>query len=86
MRYILDVSGRDLELIKASIVNFERSLEMSSQGDFSHLIDELNDTYLNLKRQKRKQLNSKLRRKWGVQLWNVFIKNLIEEKSIWSQN
>ena len=66
MRYILDVSGRDLELIKASIVNFERSLEMSSQGDFSHLIDELNDTYLSLKRQKRKQLNSKLKRKWGV--------------------
>jgi hypothetical protein len=46
MRYILDVSGRDLELIKASIVNFERSLELSSQGDFSHLIDELNDTYI----------------------------------------
>ena len=45
MRYILDVSGRDLELIKASIVNFERSLEMSSQGDFNHLIDELNETY-----------------------------------------
>ena len=66
MRYILDVSGRDLELIKASIVNFERSLEMSSQGDFSHLIDELNDTYLSLKRQKRKQLNSKLKRKWGI--------------------
>ena len=65
MRYILDVSGRDLELIKASIVNFERSLEMSSQGDFEHLIEELNDTYLSLKRQKRKQLNSKLRRKWG---------------------
>ena len=56
MRYILDVSGRDLELIKASIVNFERSLEMSSQGDFSHLIDELNDTYLSLKRQKRKYI------------------------------
>ena len=66
MRYILDVSGRDLELIKASIVNFERSLELSSQGDFEHLIDELNDTYLSLKRQKRKQLNGKLRRKWGV--------------------
>ena len=66
MRYILDVSGRDLELIKASIVNFERSLEMSSQGDFNHLIDELNDTYLSLKRQKRKQLNAKLKRKWGV--------------------
>ena len=66
MRYILDVSGRDLELIKASIVNFERSLKMSSQGDFSHLIDELNDTYLNLKRQKNKQLKAKLKRKWGV--------------------
>ena len=75
MRYILDVSGRDLELIKASIVNFEGSLEMSSQGDFEHLIDELNDTYLSLKRQKRKQLNSKLKGKWGVNLWNVFIKN-----------
>ena len=68
MRYILDVSGRDLELLKTSIVNFQRSLEMSSQGDFEHLIDELNDTYLSLKRQKRKQLNSKLRRKWGVNL------------------
>ncbi len=66
MRYILDVSGRDLELIKASIVYFERSLEMSSEGDFNHLIDELNDTYLSLKRQKTKQLNAKLRRKWGV--------------------
>ena len=66
MRYILDVSGRDLKLIKASIVNFERSLELSSQGDFEHLIDELNDTYLSLKRQKSKQLNAKLRRKWGV--------------------
>ena len=66
MRYILDVSGRDLELIKASIVNFERSLEMSSQGDFDHLIEELNDTYLSLKRQKSKQLKAKLKRKWGV--------------------
>ena len=66
MRYILDVSGRDLELIKASIVNFERSLELSSQGDFDHLIDELSETYLSLKIQKRKQLKAKLRRKWGV--------------------
>ena len=39
---------------------------MSSQGDFTHLIDELNDTYLSLKRQKNKQLKAKLRRKWGV--------------------
>ena len=68
MRYILDVSGRDLELIKASIVNFERSLEMSSHGDFEHLIDELDITYLSLKRQKIKQLWAKLRRKWRVNL------------------
>ena len=66
MRYILDVSGRDLELIKASIVNFERSLELLSEGDFDHLIDELNDTYMSLKLQKSKQLKAKLRRKWGV--------------------
>ncbi len=66
MRYILDVSGRDLELIKASIVNFERSLDMSTQADFSHLTDQLNDLYLSLKTQKRKQLNEKLRKKWKV--------------------
>ena len=59
MRYILDVSGRDLELIKASIVNFQRSLEMSSQADFSHIIGELDDTYLSIKIQKSKQLKSK---------------------------
>ena len=66
MRYILDVSGRDLELIKASIVHFERSLDMSTQADFSHLTDQLSDLYLSLKRQKSKQLNAKLRRKWKV--------------------
>ena len=41
---------------------------MSSQGDFEHLIDELDNTYLTLKRQKKKQLWAKLRRKWGVNL------------------
>ena len=66
MRYILDVSGRDLELIKASIVNFQRALEMSSQADFSLLIDELDDTYLSIKIQKTKQLKSKIRQKWKV--------------------
>ena len=66
MRYILDVSGRDLELIKASIVNFQRSLEMSSQGDFGHIIGELDDTYLSLKIQKSKQLKSKIKRKWWM--------------------
>ena len=66
MRYILDVSGRDLELIKASIVNFQRSLEMSSQEHFDHIIDELDDTYLTIKRQKSKQLKSKIMRKWWM--------------------
>ena len=66
MRYILDVSGRDLELIKASIVNFQRSLEMSSQADFSHIIGELDDTYLSIKIQKSKQLKSKIKRKWWM--------------------
>ena len=66
MRYILDVSGRDLDLIKASIVHFQRSLEMSSQADFSHIIDELDDTYLTIKIQKSKQLKSKIMRKWWM--------------------
>ena len=66
MRYILDVSGRDLELIKASIVNFQRALEMSSQADFNHLINELDDTYLSIKIQKTKQLKSKIRQKWKI--------------------
>ena len=66
MRYILDVSGRDVELIKASIVNFQRSLDMSSQGDFSHLIDELNDTYMSLKLKKTKQLKLKIKTKWKI--------------------
>ena len=56
----------NLELIKASIVNFERSLELSSQGDFSHLIDELNDTYMSLKLQKTKQLKLKIKTKWKI--------------------
>ena len=39
---------------------------MSSQGDFEHLIDELDKTYLSLKRQKTKQLKSKIRKKWKI--------------------
>ena len=66
MRYILDVSGRDLDLIKASIVHFQSSLEMSSQADFSHIIGELDDTYLSIKIQKSKQLKSKIKRKWWM--------------------
>ncbi len=41
---------------------------MSTQADFSHITDELSDLYLSLKIQKRKQLNSKLKRKWGIKL------------------
>ena len=52
MRYILDVSGRDYQLIRASLVNFERSLELSDQGDFDALSDELDDCFLSITRQK----------------------------------
>ena len=65
MRYILDVSGRDLKLLRASIVNFQRSLEMSEQGEFDGLIDELDDCFLTITRQKKEQLKNKVMRKWG---------------------
>ena len=64
MRYILDVSGRDLKLIRASIVNFQRSLAISDQAEFDGLIDELDDCFLNVTRQKKEQLKSKVKRKW----------------------
>ena len=82
MRYILDVSGRDLKLLRASIVNFQRSLEMSDQAEFDGLIDELDDCFLTITRQKKEQLKNKVIRKWGGKRWNVFTKNLIEEKNI----
>ena len=59
MRYILDVSGRDLKLLRASIVNFQRSLEMSEQAEFDGLIDELDDCFLTITRQKKEQLKNK---------------------------
>ena len=65
MRYILDVSGRGYQLIRASLVNFERSLELSDQRDFDALIDELDDCFLSITRQKKAQLNNKIKRKWG---------------------
>ena len=71
MRYILDISGRDLELIKASIVNFERSLEMSSQGDFDHLIEELN--------RRKKYLITKLNNEIATIEWKWF-QNEISDK------
>ena len=66
MRYILDVSGRDLELIKASIVNFQRSLAISDVAEFDGLIDELDDCFLTVTRQKKEQLKSKVKRKWKI--------------------
>ena len=82
MRYILDVSGRDLKLLRASIVNFQRSLAISDQAEFDGLIDELDDCFLTITRQKKEQLKNKVMRKWGGKKWNVFTENLIEEKNI----
>ena len=82
MRYILDVSGRDLKLLRASIVNFQRSLEMSNQAEFDGLIDELDDCFLTITRQKKEQLKNKVMKKWGKKRWNVFIENSIGEKNI----
>ena len=64
MRYILDVSGHDLKLIRASIVNFQRSLEMSDQAEFDNLIDDLDDVFFKISRIKKEQLNNKIKRKW----------------------
>ena len=66
MRYILDVSGRDLKLIRASIVNFQRSLELSDQAEFDTLIDDLDECFFKLSRMKREQLSNKIKRKWSA--------------------
>ena len=65
MRYNLNVSGRQYRLIRASIVNFQRSLTISEQGDFDELIDELDDCYLKLTLQQKEQLKLKVNNKWG---------------------
>ena len=64
MRYNLNVSGRQYRLIRASIVNFQRSLTISEQGDFDELIDELDDCYLKLTLQQKEQLKIKIKSKW----------------------
>ena len=66
MRYILDVSGHDLKLIRASIVNFQRSLELSDRAEFDTLIDDLDECFLKLSRMKREQLHNKIKRKWSA--------------------
>ena len=65
MRYNLNVSGRQYRLIRASIVNFQRSLTISEQEDFDELIDELDDCYLKLTLQQKEQLKIKVNSKWG---------------------
>ena len=65
MRYILDVSGRDLKLIRASIVNFQRSLELSDQAEFDNIIDDLDILFFKLSVMKKEQLNNKIKRKWN---------------------
>ena len=64
MRYIFDVSGNDLKLIRASIVNFQRSLELSDQAEFDTIIDDLDDVFFKISRMKKQQLNNKIKRKW----------------------
>ena len=64
MRYILDVSGRDLKLIRASIVNFQRSLELSEQAEFDNIIDDLDVLFFKLSVMKKEQINNKIKRKW----------------------
>ena len=65
MRYILDVSGHDLKLIRASIVNFQRSLEMSDQAEFDNIIDDLDECFFRISIMKKEQLKNKVMRKWG---------------------
>ena len=65
MRYILDVSGHALKLIRASIVNFQRSLEMSDHAEFDNIIDDLDDVFFKISRMKKEQLKNKVMRKWG---------------------
>ena len=65
MRYKLNVSGKQFKLIRASIVNFQRSLTLSEHGDFDELIDELDDCYLKLTLQQKEQLKIKIDKKWG---------------------
>jgi len=72
MRYNLNVTGKQFKLIRASIVNFQRSLTLSEQGDFDELIDELDDCYLKLTLQQKEQLKIKIDKRWGKKKMNQF--------------
>ena len=66
MRYNLNVSGREYKLIRASLVNFQRSLTVSEfDEDFGGLVDELDKCYLKITLQQKEQLKIKVNSKWG---------------------
>ena len=65
MRYNLNVTGKQFKLIRASIVNFQRSLTLSEQGDFDELIDELDDCYLKITLQQKEQLKLRIDNRWS---------------------
>ena len=65
MRYNLNVSSRQFKLIRASLVNFQRSLTLSEQGDFNELIDDLDDCYLRITKQQKEQLKLKIDNRWN---------------------
>ena len=46
MRYNLNVSGREYKLIRASLVNFQRSLSLSDESNFDELIENIIDKIL----------------------------------------
>ena len=67
MRYNLNVSGREYKLIRASLVNFQRSLTNSEfDEDFGDLIDELDECYIKITKQQKEQLKIRVHNKWGV--------------------
>ena len=67
MRYNLNVSGREYKLIRASLVNFQRSLTNSKfDEDFGDLVDELDECYIKITKQQKEQLKIRVHNKWGV--------------------
>ena len=67
MRYNLNVSGREYKLIRASLVNFQKSLTASEfDEDFGDLVDELDECYIKITKQQKEQLKIRVHNKWGV--------------------
>ena len=67
MRYNLNISGREYKLIRASLVNFQRSLTASEfDEDFGDLVDELDECYIRITKQQKEQLKIRVHNKWGV--------------------